>query len=123
VLSFLNLTLFAWAIGIVLLGLIFRYGTRIQAIAWGIIFLFQPFTAAFFPLSVLPKALQIFALFLSPTFVFEAARAALESPQVNWIYMGIAFAENILYIILALLFFKRMFEKSKDTGQFARNEA
>src|SRR5256885_10647299 len=31
---FINLNLFAWTVGIILLGIVFRYGTRIQAITW-----------------------------------------------------------------------------------------
>ena len=42
ILFFINLTLFSWTVGLLLLGLIFLYGTRIQALAWGLIFLFQP---------------------------------------------------------------------------------
>lgn len=121
-LFFINLSLFAWWIGIALLGLIFRFGTRIQAIAWGIIFLFQPLTAAFFPVSVLPGALQAIAYSLPATYVFEAAREALVASGVNWRYAGIAFALNIGYTILSLLIFARLFRKSKDTGQFARND-
>lgn len=118
----LNLSLFAWWIGIALLGLIFRFGTRIQAIAWGVIFLFQPLTAAFFPVSVLPTAFQAIAHALPATYVFEAAREALATSGVNWRYAGIAFALNIGYTILSLLFFAHLFRRSKESGQFARND-
>src|SRR5262249_52241198 len=57
-LFFVNLTIFSWSTGIVILGFIFRYGTRIQALAWGLIYIFQPLTAAFFPLRILPPSLQ-----------------------------------------------------------------
>jgi ABC-2 type transport system permease protein len=122
VLFFINLSLFAWWLGIVLLGFIFRYGTRIQAIAWGVIFLFQPITAAFFPASVLSGPLQAVAYSLPATYVFEAAREALAGGGVNWRFAGIAFAMNILYFVLALLLFRQLFRRSKQTGQFARND-
>jgi len=119
---FFNLSMFAWAMGIVLLGLIFRFGTRIQAVAWGVIFLFQPLTAAFFPVSVLPTGLRAVAYSLPPTYVFEAARQTLTHAGTNWRYMLTALALNIFYGVLAWFAFKILFRKSKQTGQFARND-
>jgi ABC-2 type transport system permease protein len=122
VLSFVNLSVFAWSVGLVLLGLIFRYGTRIQALAWGLIFLFEPLTAALFPVAVLPPALQTVAYLLPPTYVFEAARAALADPSVDGRLFALAFVENLAYLGLAGLVFQFLFRRSRETGQFARNE-
>lgn len=120
---FINLTIFAWSVGIVILGLIFRYGTRIQALAWGSIFIFQPLTAMFFPVSVLPNFLQTIAYLLPATYIFEAARASLTNPSIDLFKIGIAFGENIFYFLLSLWFFNIMFRKSKETGQFAKMES
>lgn len=122
VMFFINLTLFAWAFGLVLLGIILRFGTRIQALAWGLIFVVQPLTATFFPVRVLPKALQVISLTLPPTYVFEAARASILNGSVNWNYILIALSLNIIYLIIAIWLLNNMFNKSKETGQFARNE-
>jgi len=119
---FANLTLFAWAVGLVLLGVVFQVGTRIQALAWGMIFLFQPLTAAFFPVAVLPPALRAVAYALPPTFIFEAARRALETPRPNWLFLGIAGAENVVYFVLAVAAFGWMVSRSRRTGQLARTE-
>jgi ABC-2 type transport system permease protein len=121
-LFFINLTIFSWSIGLFLLGFIFLFSTRIQALAWAFIFLFQPLSATFFPVEILPRALQIVAYLLPTTYVFEAARAALENPTVNWSLFGIGLFENLLYFGLTIIAFKKMLERSKQTGQFARNE-
>ncbi len=121
-LSFINLTLFAYALGFVLLGLIFRYGTKIQSLAWGLIYLFQPLSAAFFPISVLPIYLKPIAYALPASYVFEAARESFMSGRINWEYHGIAFGLNVVYLIVCIYIFKWLFERSKETGQFARNE-
>ncbi|MDO8657523.1 MAG: ABC transporter permease [Candidatus Levybacteria bacterium] len=121
-LFYINLVIFAWSFGIFVLGLIFRYGTRIQSLAWGLIFVIQPLTAAFFPIEVLPKPIQSISNLLPPTHIFEAARGNLINPSTNWAQLGIASFENIILFILSLYFFKIMFNKSKETGQFARNE-
>lgn len=118
-----NLILFAISLGVVILGLIFRFGTRIQAFAWGLIPIIQPLSAAFYPVSVLPSALQPIAYALPPTYIFEALRLSIVHPQVvQWQHISVAFGINIIYFILALAFFKFMFTKSKIVGQFARLE-
>lgn len=117
-----NLTIFAWALGFVLLGVVFLMGTRIQALAWGAVFLFQPLTAAFFPLQVLPPAVRTVAYGIPPTWVFEGARRALANPSVDWTGAGIAFGENIVYLGAGILAFYLMWMRSRENGQFARND-
>jgi len=118
----INLIFYAFSFGIIILGLIFRYGTRIQAFAWGLLPLLQPLTAAFYPVSVLPYPLQLVSYLFPPTFCFEAARAGLAGSANTWGLLTLALAENVLYFFIAILFFQLMFRASKDTGQFARNE-
>lgn len=119
----INLTIFAVWIGFTLLGFIFRFGTRMAAISWGVIFLFQPLTAAFFPISVLPHWLQTVAHVFPATYVFEEARKALTNPSgilfgsFFWVFLA-----NAAYAVLAGFAFKALFKKSKDSGQFARND-
>jgi ABC-2 type transport system permease protein len=123
ILLFINFAFFAFSMGIAMLGLIFRYGTRIQAFAWGVVPIFQPLSAAFYPVSVMPFPLQFIAYLFPPTYTFEAARYSLVYHTINWQLFGLSFAENILYCVICILFFSKMFKKSRDTGQFARNEA
>jgi ABC-2 type transport system permease protein len=109
-LAFLNLLWFAYSIGLFILGIIFRLGTRIQALAWGLVLIFQPLTAAYYPLAVMPPVLQTVARAFPPTYVFEAARASLSAPEVRWDF------------VLSVWFFQYMYRRSRETGQFARNE-
>lgn len=122
ILHLINLLIFSWVIGMILLGVIFKYGTRIQALAWGSIFLFQPLAAVFFPVSVLPPVIQQISLLIPITYVFEGARNNLINPVINWQNIGMAFFLNIIYAIISTFIFKYLFNKSKETGQFARNE-
>lgn len=122
-LYFLNLSFFGFSAGIVIMGLIFRYGTKIQAFAWSIIPFLQPLTAAFYPVSILPKPLQIFAELFPTTYVFEAARHNLTDSAIQWSYVITAFCLNIIYLVLAIWVFNILFKGSKNSGQFARNES
>jgi ABC-2 type transport system permease protein len=121
-LGFVNLLWFAYSVGLFILGIIFRLGTRIQALAWGLVLVFQPLTAAYYPLSVMPPVMQTIARAFPPTYVFEAARAGLSAPDVNWAFAGVASLENVVYFALSLWFFDYMYRRSRQTGQFARNE-
>lgn len=122
ILHFINLIIFSWSLGIFILALIFRFGTRIQSFAWGLVYISQPLVAVFYPVSILPPFLQKIALTLPPTHTFEAVRSNLLNPKVYWQEFIIAFLLNILYLILSLWFFDLMFKKSKETGQFAKME-
>lgn len=121
-LYFVNLAFFAFSFGILILGLIFRFGTRIQAFAWGLITFFQPLMAVVYPVSVLPEPLKTLAYAFPPTYVFEGARASLADSHIQWSYNIKAFLLNIIFCVLAVLFFNLMFRKSKEIGQFAKLE-
>ncbi len=121
-LFFVNLVFFAFSFGIIILGLIFRFGTRIQAFAWGLITLFQPLMAVIYPVSVLPEPLRSIAYIFPPTYVFEAARKSMTDHQISWHNFGMALLTNIIFCVLAINFFKLMFKQSKETGKFARLE-
>jgi ABC-2 type transport system permease protein len=119
----INLAIFAVWVGVILLGFIFRFGTRMAAISWGVIFLFQPLTAAFFPVSVLPHWLQDIAHVFPATYVFEDARKALTNHSGPMFRsFSLILLANLAYAALAAITFKILFEKSKDSGQFARND-
>ncbi|MEI6533314.1 MAG: ABC transporter permease [Candidatus Roizmanbacteria bacterium] len=119
----INLAVFAIALGVSILGMIFRYGTRIQSLAWGFLGVLQPLTASFYPVSALPQPLQYISYTLSPTYIFEGMRSALQNPSIiQWNYIIPAFFMNASFFIISIVFFNHMFKKSKESGQFARNE-
>ena len=74
----LNLVLFAVAMGIVVTGLIFRYTTKFQAMAWSFAGILMPLSCVFYPLSSLPGFLRPMASILPTTQSFEGMREAIE---------------------------------------------
>ncbi len=122
-LTLINFSIFAYSLGIFILGMIFWFGLRIQAAAWSAVGLFQPLCAALYPLDVLPVLLQKVAILFPATYTFEAARYALTNDgAIAWNLFSIAFAENIVYAVGCTALFVLMYNKSRDSGQFARNE-
>lgn len=119
---FINLNLFALSLGLFVLGVIFMYGTRIQAIAWSVAFLFQPLSAAFYPLRILPPFIQRISIMLPTTYVFEAMRAEISGTAALPHGMFIAFGLNIFYLAVSFVCFSQFLKRSKMSGQFARND-
>jgi ABC-2 type transport system permease protein len=118
----LNLLAFSWAAAFFVLGLIFRYGTRIQVFAWTSIFIVQPFCGAFYPLEILPHWMQVVGRMFPITYAFEAARISLETGVFHWNLIITATLMNGIYMTASILFFNFMFRKSKENGTFARLE-
>src|SRR5271154_5594663 len=75
----LNLALFALTIGIAVTGLIFRYTTKFQAMAWSFAGILMPLSCVFYPLSSLPRLLRPIASSLPTTHSFEGMREVIES--------------------------------------------
>ena len=118
----LLLIIFGNAIGMFVLGLILRLGTRLQSLAWGFIYVIQPVIGVFYPVSVLPKSVQAIAYALPPTYILESARAALSTGSPVWQDLWAAAGLNIIYVVLSYLFMKRMWEWARRAGALARME-
>lgn len=117
-----NLGLFGCSVGLALLGLIFRYGTRIQALAWATIFIIQPLSATYFPVAVLPPVLQWIAYALPPTYFFEAARNSLTTGTIDWSTQWWGIGLNLVYIVIGFSLFRFFYNRARITGQMARLE-
>lgn len=120
--SFFNMVIFAIAIGLVLIGLVFQFGTRVQALTWGIIFIIQPLCAVFFPVSVLPPFLQAIAQGFPVMYFFEWLRAIHGGAQFGVNTVWAAFIFNLLYLAIGSFIFSKQIAASKRSGQLARND-
>lgn len=120
ILYILILLSFSFATGIFLTGLILRYGTDLQSLAWGMIFILQPISAVFYPVDALPVQVRCLA-FLSPiTYIMESARYQLQTGNMLGNYILISILLTFAYLLISLYFLRIMFHWSKQTGAFAR---
>lgn len=117
-----ELLVFSWSSGIFLLALIIRFGTTIQPLAWGLIYLVQPLSAVFFPVAILPSSVRWISWGIPATYVFEAAREKLGLGIINWQFILISTTLNLFYLFLSFWFIRSMLEHGKKTGSFARME-
>lgn len=112
----ISLLMFGWILGIFVVAIILRFGTTAQVLAFGIIFLVQPFSAVFYPVSALPTVLQYVAYILPSTYVFEGMRAIIATGTLPGWTLLISFALNVVYLALVMWFFYFMFRKVKERG-------
>jgi ABC-2 type transport system permease protein len=118
----IELLIFSWSSGIFILALILRFGTTIQSLAWGLIFLVQPLSAVFFPVEVLPSSIRWISFGLPVTYVFEAARDKLTHGFINWPFILVATVLNAVFLAASIWFVQSMLARGKKTGSFARME-
>lgn len=115
-----SLLLFGWAVGMCTMAVILRFGHAAEALIWGTPFLLQPFSAAFYPVSVLPPWMQAIAKALPSTHVFEGMRATLLTGRAELAPLVPAFALNVVYLALAGAFFGWMLTRVREKGYLGR---
>ena len=113
---FANLIFTSWAIGILVSGLILRYGMGAESMAWTIMFIFLPLTCVYYPVGVLPVWLQPVAWMLAPTYVFEGMRSLLIDHAFRADLMLQALAVNVVYLVVAGIAFMALLNGARRTG-------
>ncbi|MES2059608.1 MAG: ABC transporter permease [Patescibacteria group bacterium] len=118
----LILMLFGFSLGVFTMAVILRFGTQAQVLAFSIIFLFQPLSAVFYPVTALPHFLQFFAWLLPSTYVFEGMRGVLTNGSVDTALLIQGFIIASIYAALMVWFFYRMFAYVKRQGKLLKLE-
>lgn len=114
------LIILGWAVGIFTTAIILRFGQQAEVLAWGIALLFQPVSAVFYPLSVLPPFLRTVARFVPSSHVFEGMRQVISGGGFPARDLLVAFGLDVLYLAGALAFFFGMFRVVRKKGLLAR---
>lgn len=113
---FALLLMTGWAVGFFVTGLILRYGTRIQTLAWAMIAVISPFCAVYYPVTVLPDWAQKISVIIPATYVFEGMRQIINTHTMNFQNLYISLVLNIIYIILAIIFLRKSFNRVLRNG-------
>jgi ABC-2 type transport system permease protein len=116
VLFFVNLMIMGWSVALSVVSLVLRHGAGAEPLAWGVLFGLAPFSAVFYPVSVLPAFLQPVSYALPTTHVFEGMRAVLSLGIVRWDHLAAAFALNMVWLAAASLLFTRQFHAARVSG-------
>ncbi len=113
---FINLMVMGWALGLVVCGVLMRFGQGAESFAWLAIFAIAPFSGIYYPLSVMPDWLQVVARALPSSHIFEGMRAVLIQDTFRWDLMINAISLNALYLIIGGGTFALFFRAARRRG-------
>lgn len=113
---FANLLVMGWGMGLLVSGLVMRYGLGAESLAWVAVFAVQPISGIYYPISTLPGWLQPVAWLLPSSYVFEGMRALLFTHQFRLDLMASAVALNVLYLALGAALFLIAFRIARKEG-------
>ena len=111
------------ALGIFGAGIVLRLGPAAEWLIWPIPALISPFVGVFYPLATLPAWMQTIAHALAPSYVFEGMRAIVTGGTFPASHLLWATGLAALYILLATVFFVRVYRYAVRTGLLARYSA
>jgi ABC-2 type transport system permease protein len=109
-----------WAIALVVVGLILRFGNGAEALAWGIMFVVMPLGGVFFPVESLPAVVRPFSTLLPTTHAFAAGRRLVEGGPAPWGELGLAAAGTVVVMAGALAFLAWMLRLFRRRGYVTR---
>jgi ABC-2 type transport system permease protein len=113
---FVNLLVMGWALGLMICSLILRHGQGAESIAWLAIFVLAPVSAVYYPVTVLPPALQYVAMALPSSHVFEGMRAVMFEHVFRWGEFLAAAALDVVYLGLGAAAFLYAFRGARRRG-------
>jgi ABC-2 type transport system permease protein len=113
---FFNLLVMGWAIGLLVSGLVLRYGLGAESLAWVAIFAIAPVSGIYYPIAVLPDWLQAVAWILPSSHVFEGMRAVMFEHIFRADLMIQAAVMNVLLIMIGTGVFLRAFNSARHRG-------
>jgi ABC-2 type transport system permease protein len=117
----LALLIMGWSIGVATTAMILRLGQGAEELAWAIAFLFQPFSAVFYPVDALPPVMQAIAFFVPASHVFEGMRSViLHDAGFPTRELALAFGIDVLYVIGSAWLFAWSLRQVRERGLLSR---
>jgi len=118
-----NLLLFGWALGIISIALILRWGHGAESLAWALPFMVQPIACVFYPVSALPGNIQWLALIFPPAHVFEGMRNSIKTGYFDAPHFWAALGLNALYLTASGLLLLYVLRLARDRGLLVKATA
>ena len=114
---FTNLIVMGWAIGLLVSGIVLRYGLGAESMAWIAIFAVQPISGVYYPIETLPVWLQYVAAILPSSHVFEGMRSVLFDHTFRVDLLLHAVLLNVAYLAAGFVSFLAFFKVARVRGQ------
>ena len=114
---FANLIMLSWAVGLVSVALLMRYGLGAESLIWFIVFLLAPISAVYYPVSVLPDWLRHIAMAIPATSVFEGMRVVMFEHRFDHHLFWQAVWLNAIYLAVGGLIFVSALRDARRRGR------
>jgi ABC-2 type transport system permease protein len=109
-----------WAIALLVVGLMLRFGNGAEALAWGIMFLVMPLGGVFYPVEALPPFIRPISELLPTTHAFAAGRELLDGGPMPWGELAQAAVGTLVAVLGALAFVAWMLRLFRRRGYITR---
>lgn len=111
-----SLIMSGWWIGMMVGSVIVRFGSRAQNLAWSFGWALSPFSAIFYPVSILPAWAQKIAWLFPTSHIFEGMRSVIATGRMDGQELTISFALNLVYLLLGIVLLNFSFKKVLKRG-------
>jgi ABC-2 type transport system permease protein len=101
-----------WAIALLVVGLVLRFGTGAEVLAWGILFVILP--------EALPAVVRPLSGLLPTTYAFGVGRELVQGNPMPWGQLGIAALTTLVTLAAALAFSGWMLRIFRKRGYITR---
>jgi ABC-2 type transport system permease protein len=101
-----GLMITGWALAMAIRAAILVWGRQVEVLTWSVAILLQPISAVFYPLDVLPRALQLIGLCFPMAHIFESLRLVLSGDGVAYASLTFALVLAIVYLVAGFAVFK-----------------
>ena len=108
------------AVALFVIGMVLRFGSGAEALAWGILFVVMPLSGVFYPVESLPGVLQPVSLVLPTTHAFAASREVLDGNGIPWGTLGAAGLTTLLALAASVAFVRAMLATFRRRGYITR---
>ena len=105
-----------WWYGMLIVALLLRFGLAAEWLGWMSTWLLMPFMAPYYPVAILPKALQAVSWALPGTYVFESMKIQVTTGAARLDYLAAALGLNLVYFALAAFVLNRAFRSARNSG-------
>ncbi|MFF0742179.1 ABC transporter permease [Streptomyces sp. NPDC004111] len=109
-----------WAVALLVVGLVLRYGSGAEALVWGALSVVMPLSGVFYPITTLPTVLQPVAQILPTTHVFAVGRTLASGGPMPWGEFALAAGGTAVLTLLSLLALRRMLRTFRRRGLVTR---
>jgi ABC-2 type transport system permease protein len=110
------ITFTGWSVGFLTAAGIVYWGKSVYELVWVCVWAFVPFSGIFYSITVLPKWAQFIAYSIPQSYLFESLRTFILKDEIPVKALMICLFLSIFYLLLSLVFFKIIFEKSRKNG-------